>query len=1265
MLDQIRLRTKLLGSFLVLVLFVLAAGLVSLAALRMTAKAVGEVVNVRVPSIVGLEEMYRGVYALSSVYGALMNTGATGSLGETRGRLDDALRLATGGRALYEPLPQSAEEARAWRAFLPGWDTSMATAQECERLLLAYEQTQDESHLNQIRTLTQGVGAESLLKTESQLDGLIEINSRIAQAESDHCAAIARQSALFVLAIVSLSVLASLLLAWFISNSIVRPLMDVVRVAGRIAVGDTNVSLDWSRGDELGVLRKSMLTMVASIKSMVTDAESLARSAAQGRLSVRVDAEKHQGDFHKIVAGINDALGAVTGPLNVAAGFIGEITTGEMPAPMTEGFAGDLDVLRTNLNTLVTTLTRVRDEERQRQWFKNGLNELNVLMREDVESYELAERILGFLVEYLRGGTGAFYLIRGEEDDGALALVASYALVRRKHLGDEVRAGEGLLGQAVRERKLISLGNVPPDYLPIGSATGVAQAAAVVAVPLVHDHQVIGAFEIAAFQDFSDRELEFLRQAGETLAIGIRVNAARERVNLLLSQSQAQEEELRVQREELQQSNEELEERAELLQQQREQIRLQNQDMERANREIRLKAEELERTSTYKSDFLSNMSHELRTPLNSILILSSYLGENKEGRLTPRELEYATTINAAGCDLLNLINEILDLSKIESGRIEFEYDSHRPADFCQQLERLFEPQAEARGIGFTTASAPELPATLRADGHRVLQILKNMLSNAIKFTEMGSVGLRVYLPDPRESPLGAAAVAFAVSDTGVGIAAAKHELVFQAFQQADGSTSRKFGGTGLGLSISRQLARGMGGELTLESDEGKGSVFTLYLPLDPAREAASAAPAIRVSPLAPSFSAPPAQAVPLADDRARVQPGGRSILIVEDDLAFAKLLMEKIRERGFAAVVADNGLSAVALAEEYLPSAIILDVMLPGMDGWGVIQHLTDNLRTRHIPIHCITCLDERQKALRMGAIGFTTKPLTKEQLELVLSDIESAVSQETGRLLIVEDDETQVTAMRALFDGRNIEITVATSGEEAIRRLSEASFDCMVLDLTLSDMSGFDVLERMQQLDERQRIPVIVHTGQDLSGEDARRLQGYADSIIIKGAKSPERLLNEVTLFLHVVESSLPPEQQQMIRTSLNNEAVLLGKKVLLVDDDMRNLFALSSILRDKGMTVIEAENGRAAQTQLAEHPDVSIVLMDVMMPEMDGYEAIRQIRANPRHARLPIIALTAKAMKGDREACLKAGASDYITKPVDVSRLLSLIRVWVYNQI
>ena len=1265
MLDHIRLRTKLLGSFMILVLFVLAAGLVSLAAQHKTATAVNEVVVVRVPSIIGLEGMYRGVYALSSVYETLLNAGTTSQIEEIRSRLEVALRLALEGRALYEPLPQTAEEAKAWRAFLPGWESNMSTAQLCQQRLLEYVETKEESHLQRLRTMLEGGGTESLLKTETQLNELIEINSRIARAESVHCAMIARNSAIVVVLIVCLSALASIALALYISNQIVNPLMDVVRVAGRIAAGDTNVSLEWTRGDELGVLRNSMQDMVAAVKSMATDAAALAVAAERGQLGARVDAGRHQGDFRKIVASVNETLAGITGPLNVAARFIAQMATGEMPAPMREGFAGDLDVLRTNLNTLVATLTQVRDEERQRQWLKNGLNEINVLMREDMESQELAHRTLSFLVEYLRGGTGAFYLVRGEESEGGLALVASYALVRRKHLGDEVRAGEGLLGQSVREQKMICLASAPPDYLPIGSATGEAASASVVAVPLVHDRQVIGAFEIGAFQDFSDLELEFLRQAGEILAIGMRVNTARERVNRLLNQSLAQEEELRVQQEELQQSNEELEERAELLQQQREQIRLQNQEMERANREVRLKAEELERTSTYKSDFLSNMSHELRTPLNSILILSGYLGENKEGRLTPRELEYATTINAAGSDLLNLINEILDLSKIESGRIEFEYDSHRPADFCQQLERLFAPQVEKKGIGFTTACAPELPADLRADGHRVLQVLKNLLSNAIKFTEAGTVGLRVYLPDPRENPLETAAVAFAVSDTGVGIPQAKHELVFQAFQQADGSTSRKFGGTGLGLSISRQLARGMGGELTLDSEEGNGSVFTLYLPLDPAHERPSDTQALRLPPPARTLSAPPNPSVPLEDDRARIQPGGRSILIVEDDLAFAKLLLEKIRERGFAAVVADNGLSAVALAEEFLPSAIILDVMLPGMDGWGVMQRLTDNIRTRHIPIHCITCLDERQKALRMGAIGFTSKPLTKDQLELVLSDIESAVSQESGRLLIVEDDESQVTAMRALLEGRNIEITVARDGEEAIRLVSEAPFDCMVLDLALSDMSGFDVLARMEQLEERQRIPVIVHTGQDLSAEDARRLQGYADSIIIKGAKSPERLLNEVTLFLHVVESALPPDKQQMIRTSLNNEAVLLGKKVLLVDDDMRNLFALSSILRDKGMAVIEAENGRAAQTQLAEHPDVSVVLMDVMMPEMDGYEAIRQIRSNPRHARLPIIALTAKAMKGDREACLKAGASDYITKPVDMNRLLSLLRVWVYNQL
>ncbi|MBT0665310.1 response regulator [Geobacter pelophilus] len=922
---------------------------------------------------------------------------------------------------------------------------------------------------------------------------------------------------------------------------------------------------------------------------------------------------------------------------------------------------------------MTESLRRSRKEELSRDWLKTGTNELNAMLRGDRQVDEMIDKSLSFLCEYLGAGVGAFYFYNDKSRD--LEIVATYAMTRRKSLNERIALGEGLAGEAARERKVICLTNVPPDYLPINSAIGEAKPLNIAAVPLLHDERLVGVLEIGSFKEFSDRELEFLQQAREGLAIGISVNLSRKLVDELLEQTQAQTEELRVQQEELQQTNEELEERAQMLEQQREQIRSKNREVEEASRSLKLKAEELERISTYKSEFLANMSHELRTPLNSLMILSSLLRDNREGNLSEKQVEYAATINSSGNDLLNLINDILDLSKIESGRLEFHYEGLPLSGLCDNLRTMFSPVAEQRGLEFAVIVDEGMPEEITTDGQRIQQILKNLISNACKFTQQGGVTVRAYLPSSAENPLAIAAIAFEVADTGIGIPVDKHDLVFQAFQQADGTTSRKFGGTGLGLSISRQLARGLHGDIRLSSEEGKGSVFTLFLPLDasapkteprtvPQSGAPGTAPRAEIPRQEPKngqdSTLPPAV---LPDDREQLKPGERCILIIEDDLSFAGILMEMVRKRGFSAIVAGDGESGIKLADLYLPSAIILDVMLPHIDGWGVMRSLKDSLRTRHIPVHFLTCLEDRQKAMNMGAIGFVTKPVSSQQLDEVFSNIEESIAKSVKKLLIVEDNKDEAKSMEALLGERDVAITVAATGNEAIKLLAGESFDCIVLDLGLADMSGFEVLEKIQSLDENRRIPVIIHSGQDLSHDAEMRLRHYAESIIIKGAKSPERLLNEVTLFLHLVESGIDPEKKRMIRAALDNEAMLEGKKVLIVDDDMRNIFSLSSVLMDKNMNVVEAENGKEALVRLNEHPDIDIVLMDVMMPEMDGFAATRAIRKDPRFTRLPIIALTAKAMKGDQEECLKAGASDYIPKPVDIDKLFSLLRVWLYG--
>ncbi len=935
---------------------------------------------------------------------------------------------------------------------------------------------------------------------------------------------------------------------------------------------------------------------------------------------------------------------------------------------------------------MTLSLRKAQASEQERDWLKSGGNILSSLMREEQSTHMMADSALTFLVEYMGAGVGTLYLF--DENSVTLRLTSTYAFSADVKPSEELRLGEGLMGQAAREARIVCLDDVPAGYMPIGSALGSAEPKMIAAMPLLHGNRMVGMIEIGAFRAFSKVELSFLEMAREAVAIGLDVNLARLQTAELLEQTQQQAEELRVQQEELQQSNEELEERAQMLEQQRESIRAKNQEIEATSDTLRQKATELERISTYKSEFLANMSHELRTPLNSLMILSSLLKQNKEGNLTAKQVEFATTINSAGGDLLDLINDILDLSKVEAGQMEFHIAPLPVADIGDSVRALFDPLADQKGLTFRVDVDADVPATFQGDEQRVHQVIKNLLSNALKFTEKGEVALRIGKAAETENPLSVPAIAFAVSDTGIGIPAAKQQLVFEAFQQADGSISRKYGGTGLGLSISRELAHKMHGDIRMRSEEGSGSVFTLYLPLAAGAEhlteaphAETPRPTLRPVPTAPakpvlapqpraSASASPEayaeallSAAPMPDDRERLTPGDKCILIVEDDLNFARILQDIIKERGFATLVAADGESGIALANHYQPSAIVLDVMLPRIDGWGVMRSLKDSPRTRHIPVHFITCMEDRQKAMSMGAIGFATKPVSVDQLNDVLQSIEGSLAKSVRKLLIVEDNADEAKSMVALLEDSVVDIAVAVTGQEAIGLLAAQPFDCLVLDLGLSDMSGFDLLEYMQNMEGARRIPVIVHSGRDLSHEDEKRLRRYAESIIIKGAKSPERLLNEVTLFLHLVESNLHPNKQRMIRTAIDKEAMLDGRKVLLVDDDMRNIFSLSSVLTEKNMVVVEAENGNEAIARLNEHDDIGIVLMDIMMPEMDGYTAMREIRKNPRFVNIPIIAMTAKALKGDHEKCLAAGASDYISKPIEVEKLLSLIRVWIFQ--
>lgn len=952
---------------------------------------------------------------------------------------------------------------------------------------------------------------------------------------------------------------------------------------------------------------------------------------------------------------------SITIPLHTALRIARTVADGNLDTHLDVQGEDETAQLLRSLMEMNTSLLNSRIAAQDRDWIKSSHNDLYRLMRSGHEVQSMTEKILSYVVERVDAQIGSFYL--HDEHGQNLHLVASCGLPKKTRIERErITSDDGYIARAFSERTVLIANDIPHQYLNIESTLGSAQPRYIATIPLIHGDNLVGLMEIAGFQQISPLQHELLDSAKDSIAIGFEVSLSHQKTQMLLIETEQQAEELRVQQEELQQSNEELEERAEMLAMQREQIRAKNTEIEEASAEIMRKADDLERVSTYKSEFLANMSHELRTPLNSMLILSGLLKENKAKNLTAKQVEYASTINSAGLDLLNLINDILDLSKVEAGQVEFQYEDEVPITLCDSMRRLFQLPIEQKGLHFSAEIAPNVPPRIHIDVQRTLQILKNLIGNAVKFTREGSIGLRLYLAQEKDNPLGVPALAYAVTDTGIGVPAQKQALVFEAFKQADGGISRKFGGTGLGLSISLQLARRMDGDLKMVSEEGRGTTMTLYLPLA-TESTAPVSNTQQIPPIANVVPNPIAVTATSSNDRSsksEIPADNRRILIVEDDHAFAEILSEFVEQHGFKPVLASDGESGIRLARELLPSAILLDVMLPKIDGWGVMRSLKDASETRHIPVHFITCMEDRKKAMEMGAIGFVTKPVSPDQLDNVFQTIESAIDKSVKKLLIVEDDEREAMSLVDLLSGRDVTITVAATGQEAIAYLAADRFDCMVLDLGLADMSGFDVLAHMQSLDRARQLPVIVHSGHDLTRDQERELHRYAQSIIIKGAKSPERLLNEVTLFLHMVESRMAPTKREMIRAVIDTDVELGGRKVLIVDDDMRNIFSLTSLLTDKGIVVVEAENGKEALTQLEKQDDICLVLMDIMMPDMDGFEAMRHIRKNPKWASLPVIAMTAKVMKGDSEKCLEAGASDYIGKPIESDKLMSMLRVW-----
>ncbi|MFZ6028853.1 MAG: response regulator [Chloroflexota bacterium] len=944
-------------------------------------------------------------------------------------------------------------------------------------------------------------------------------------------------------------------------------------------------------------------------------------------------------------------------------------------------------------------------------WLITGQSLLNERLRGEQALDALASNVLQQLCRYLDASNGALYTLDGD----TLNLAGAFAY-QQNRLSTQLKLGEGTIGQAALEKQPFTL-HVPEELLvkaPINTTELTPRH--FIVTPFTYDEQTVGVIELGKLTEFTPTHTAFLEKALESVAVAFLTAQARKRVNALLAQTRQQAEELQTQEEELRATNEELEaqteslraseerlkanqvaleaanadleEKTHVLQKQQDELDRQNQILRDAQAELQRKAEELALASKYKSEFLANMSHELRTPLNSMLILAGMLAKNEGGNLSADQVESAEVIHSGGTDLLNLINEILDLSKVEAGKMEFHFAPMPWHTLINRMQAQFEPVAQRKGLKFHVHIAEETPASIVTDAQRLAQVVKNLLSNAFKFTEQGQVALKIFRPSP-DADLSASglahdtAIAISVSDTGIGMTPEQQKVVFEAFQQADGSTSRQYGGTGLGLAISREMTQRLGGQVVLESEPGKGSTFTIYLPLkaegDPQHALSQVSEDRQQPALHEKRLYPPAHPVRhpndarrqrqtsstvIPDDRKKLRPDDKLLLIVEDDPKFARIVLDYAHKKGFKGLITDEGESALALCATYCPAAIILDLKLPGMSGWDVLDALKDDPDLRHIPVHIMSVDDENLAAYQRGAMGFLTKPVDRVALEEAFGKIEEFISGEIKSLLLVEDDDTLRRSVKKLLEGADVTIHEAASGKATLDLLTKQHFDCMILDLTLPDISGFELLSRLDNDDSIPKCPVIIYTGKELSEEENQELLKYADSVIVKGVKSPERLLDETALFLHRVVADMPEEKQKTIRKLHNAEMMLQDKQVLIVDDDARNAFALSKLLADKGVKMHIAPNAAKALSMLETLPHIHLILTDIMMPGMDGYEFIHALRQKDRFRKIPVIALTAKAMKGDREKCIQAGANDYLAKPIDPERLFSMLRVWLSRE-
>ncbi len=1070
------------------------------------------------------------------------------------------------------------------------------------------------------------------------------------------------------------------------ASNLTSQVRGIAKVMTSVANGNLRQKLSINAKGEVAQLTETINEMIETLAVFADQVTTVAREVGvEGRLGGQANVPGASGIWKNLTENVNQLAQNLTTQVRSISEVASAVTKGDLTRMIRVEAKGEVEALKDTINQMIANLRATTLRNQETDWLKSNLAKFTQMLQGQKDLNTITKRILSELAQVVNAHYGAFYVLRQDEDSGVprLYLNAAYAYKEEKNVPREFAIGEGLVGQCALEKERILIANVPSNYIKVTSGLGRAKPSNLIILPVLFENNVKAVIELASLDSFSQTHQDFLSQLTESIGIMLNTIEANTRTEVLLAQSQSLASELKVQQEELRRTNDELQDKALLLVKQKEEVEAKNKEVEEARRSLEEKAEQLQLTSKYKSEFLANMSHELRTPLNSLLILAQQLYENAEGNLTEKQVRYAKTIHSCGDDLIQLINDILDLSKIESGFISTNISAVHVSEIAAFVETTFRPISEARNLRFNIQTDPELPAQIETDIQRLNQILKNLLSNAFKFTEKGGVSLKITTAERnswKANPTldqAEQVIAFSISDTGIGIPQDKQLIIFEAFQQAEGSTSRKYGGTGLGLSISRGLAELLGGTIELESAPGRGSTFTLYLPSRSLPIAATGQSPEKVQQQLQfdsfltklritnegienrNLEVVNELANEAGDDRNNIQPSDKVILVVEDDLRFGKIVIEKAHQEGLKAIVATSYLEVFDFINRVNPIAITLDVKLPDTSGWKVIDLLRNDLNYRHIPIHVVSGEENRVLAMRRGARSFTLKPLDTEALDEIFSDIVAFSSKEKKSVLVVEDNEIDSSQIAKILREDTIHVAIASTAEKAFIKIEEGDFDCIILDYTLPDISGVELLEQVAER-KRKQTPLIIYSSKDFSRQELAHINLNSAAVVTKGVNSIEHLLEEVITHLHIPHKDLPQEKRRIIENIRNKEDILTGKTVLVVDDDVRNLFALTTVFERFNINVVTAESGKEAIQILTENAGIEMVLMDIMMPEMDGYETIQKIRREHKNSTLPIIAVTAKAMKGDRQKCIEAGASDYITKPVKIDQLLSLMRLW-----